>query len=45
MPVKGSDILLILVAIVFPPGAAAIVTGCSSDLFINVSPPLYLSEL
>ncbi|PWN91245.1 UPF0057-domain-containing protein [Acaromyces ingoldii] len=34
--VKGSDILLILVAILFPPAAAAIVTGCSCDLLINI---------
>ncbi|KAF8524469.1 UPF0057-domain-containing protein [Gautieria morchelliformis] len=34
--VKGSDILLILVAILFPPAAAAIITGCSCDLLINI---------
>jgi uncharacterized membrane protein YqaE (UPF0057 family) len=34
--VKGSDILLILVAIIFPPAAVAIITGCSCDLLINV---------
>ncbi|KAK8869964.1 hypothetical protein IAR55_000534 [Kwoniella newhampshirensis] len=36
MPVKGSDIVLILVAIIFPPAAAAIITGCSCDLLINI---------
>ncbi|KIY45109.1 UPF0057-domain-containing protein [Fistulina hepatica ATCC 64428] len=36
MSVKGSDILLILVAILFPPAAAAFITGCSCDLLINV---------
>lgn len=34
--VKSSDILLILVAILFPPAAAAFITGCSCDLLINV---------
>ncbi|TEB23596.1 UPF0057-domain-containing protein [Coprinellus micaceus] len=34
--VKSSDVLLILVAILFPPAAAAIVTGCSCDLLINI---------
>ncbi|KIJ35275.1 hypothetical protein M422DRAFT_180963 [Sphaerobolus stellatus SS14] len=34
--VKGSDILLILVAILFPPAAAFIITGCSCDLLINI---------
>jgi len=34
--VKGSDIVLILVAIIFPPAAAAIITGCSCDLLINI---------
>ncbi|KAJ7057755.1 hypothetical protein C8F01DRAFT_1150976 [Mycena amicta] len=33
---KGSDILLILVAILFPPAAAAFITGCSCDLLINI---------
>ena len=36
MPVRGSDVLLILLAILFPPAATAVVTGCSSDLLINV---------
>nr|XP_031858829.1 uncharacterized protein CI109_005783 [Kwoniella shandongensis]KAA5525901.1 hypothetical protein CI109_005783 [Kwoniella shandongensis] len=36
MPVKGSDIVLILVAIIFPPAAAAMITGCSCDLLINI---------
>ncbi|ORY25714.1 hypothetical protein BCR39DRAFT_543054 [Naematelia encephala] len=34
--VKGSDILLIVVAIIFPPAAAAMITGCSCDLLINI---------
>ncbi|KAG2106858.1 hypothetical protein BD769DRAFT_139578 [Suillus cothurnatus] len=34
--VKASDVLLILVAIIFPPAAAAFVTGCSCDLLINI---------
>ncbi|KAF9486234.1 UPF0057-domain-containing protein [Pholiota conissans] len=34
--VKSSDVLLILVAILFPPAAAAFVTGCSCDLLINI---------
>jgi len=33
---RGSDILLILVAILFPPAAAAFITGCSCDLLINI---------
>jgi uncharacterized membrane protein YqaE (UPF0057 family) len=36
MAVRGSDILLILVAILFPPAAAAFITGCSCDLLINI---------
>ncbi|WVQ71436.1 hypothetical protein IAR50_000973 [Cryptococcus sp. DSM 104548] len=36
MPVKGSDIIIILVAILFPPAAAAMITGCSCDLLINI---------
>ncbi|KAJ7853733.1 hypothetical protein B0H13DRAFT_2082363 [Mycena leptocephala] len=34
--VKGSDVLLIIVAILFPPAAAAFITGCSCDLLINI---------
>ncbi|OCF72048.1 hypothetical protein I204_07312 [Kwoniella mangroviensis CBS 8886] len=34
--VRGSDIILILVAIIFPPLAAAMITGCSCDLLINI---------
>jgi len=34
--VKSSDVILILVAILFPPAAAGIVTGCSCDLLINI---------
>ncbi|KAJ4468775.1 hypothetical protein J3R30DRAFT_3304686 [Lentinula aciculospora] len=34
--VKASDVILILVAIVFPPAAAAFITGCSCDLLINI---------
>ncbi|EJF63821.1 hypothetical protein BD309DRAFT_975233 [Dichomitus squalens] len=34
--VRGSDVLLIVVAILFPPAAAAFITGCSCDLLINI---------
>ncbi|KAF8882176.1 hypothetical protein CPB84DRAFT_1686815 [Gymnopilus junonius] len=34
--VRSSDVLLIIVAILFPPAAAAFVTGCSCDLLINI---------
>ncbi|KAJ1301928.1 hypothetical protein OPQ81_000767 [Rhizoctonia solani] len=34
--VKGSDIILILVTIIFPPAAVAIMSGCSCDLLINL---------
>ncbi|KAF9016160.1 UPF0057-domain-containing protein [Hymenopellis radicata] len=34
--VKSSDVLIILVAIIFPPAAAAFLTGCSCDLLINI---------
>ncbi|CAA7267705.1 unnamed protein product [Cyclocybe aegerita] len=34
--VKLSDVILIIVAIIFPPAAAAFVTGCSCDLLINI---------
>ncbi|TRM57502.1 hypothetical protein BD626DRAFT_514952 [Schizophyllum amplum] len=34
--VKSSDVLLIIVAILFPPAAAAFITGCSCDLLINI---------
>ncbi|PWN98944.1 hypothetical protein FA09DRAFT_291682, partial [Tilletiopsis washingtonensis] len=35
--VKASDILLCLVAILFPPAAAAFVAGCCScDMLINI---------
>ncbi|KAI5994870.1 hypothetical protein EDC04DRAFT_2872539 [Pisolithus marmoratus] len=33
---RGSTVLLIIVAIIFPPAAVAFMTGCSCDLFINV---------
>ncbi|KAI6122578.1 hypothetical protein EDD17DRAFT_103461 [Pisolithus thermaeus] len=33
---RGSTILLIIVAIIFPPAAVAYMTGCSCDLLINV---------
>jgi len=33
---RGSDVLLIIVAIIFPPAAAAFITGCSCDLLINI---------
>jgi len=34
--VRTSDVILILVAIIFPPAAAAMLTGCSCDLLINI---------
>ncbi|KAI6153856.1 hypothetical protein BKA82DRAFT_4094676 [Pisolithus tinctorius] len=34
--VRSSDVVLILVAIIFPPAAAAFVSGCSCDLCINI---------
>lgn len=34
--VRASDIILILVAILFPPAAVAFLTGCSCDLLINI---------
>jgi len=40
--VKGSDIILILVAVIFPPAAAAIITGCSCDLLINIVSCIFL---
>ncbi|KAI0089496.1 UPF0057-domain-containing protein [Irpex rosettiformis] len=36
MPVRGSDICIILVAILFPPAAVAFISGCSCDLLINI---------
>ncbi|GAA5844612.1 hypothetical protein JCM11251_002243 [Rhodosporidiobolus azoricus] len=34
---RTSDIILVLVAILFPPASAAFLTGCSCDLFINIA--------
>ncbi|KAF8067640.1 hypothetical protein FPV67DRAFT_1492702 [Lyophyllum atratum] len=34
--VRASDVILIIVAILFPPAAAGIITGCSCDLLINI---------
>lgn len=34
--VKSSDVLLIIVAILFPPAAALFITGCSCDLLISI---------
>ncbi|GAA5952082.1 hypothetical protein JCM10213_005356 [Rhodosporidiobolus nylandii] len=34
--VRTSDIILVLVAIIFPPASAAFLTGCSCDLLINI---------
>lgn len=34
--VKAADVLLIIVAILFPPAAAGFITGCSCDLLINI---------
>ncbi|KAG8955323.1 hypothetical protein FRC04_008674 [Tulasnella sp. 424] len=36
MRVKGGDIVLIIVAILFPPLAVFLMTGCSCDLLINI---------
>jgi len=36
MSIRASDVCLILVAILFPPAAAAFITGCSCDLLINI---------
>ena len=41
--VKASDVVLILVAIIFPPAAALAVTGCSCDLLINILLTMYIS--
>jgi uncharacterized membrane protein YqaE (UPF0057 family) len=34
--VRASDVVLMLVALLFPPISAAMITGCSCDLLINV---------
>jgi len=34
--VRGSDVLLIIVAILLPPAAVAFIAGCSCDLLINI---------
>ncbi|KIM85834.1 hypothetical protein PILCRDRAFT_817073 [Piloderma croceum F 1598] len=34
--VKAADVVLIIVAILFPPAAAGFITGCSCDLLINI---------
>ncbi|GAA5916526.1 hypothetical protein JCM6882_003572 [Rhodosporidiobolus microsporus] len=34
---RTSDIILVLVAILFPPATAAFLTGCSCDLLINIA--------
>jgi uncharacterized membrane protein YqaE (UPF0057 family) len=43
--VQASDVVLMLVALLFPPVSAAMITGCSCDLLINVVsyPPLTAS--
>ncbi|EIW81548.1 UPF0057-domain-containing protein [Coniophora puteana RWD-64-598 SS2] len=33
---RGSDILLIIVAIFFPPAAAAFIAGCGCELCLNI---------
>jgi uncharacterized membrane protein YqaE (UPF0057 family) len=35
--VHSSDIIIALIAILFPPAAVAILTGCSCDLLINIA--------
>jgi len=34
--VRASDVLIIIVAIIFPPAAAAMIAGCGCDLLINI---------
>ncbi len=41
--VRGSDILIALIAIIFPPAAVAMMTGCSCDLMINLALTLLVS--
>ncbi|KAE8232513.1 hypothetical protein CF326_g2458 [Tilletia indica] len=36
MAVRSSDVLIILIAILLPPAAVGIQTGCSCDLLINI---------
>ncbi|KAL9936428.1 hypothetical protein V8E36_004496 [Tilletia maclaganii] len=36
MPVRSSDVIIILIAILLPPAAVGIQTGCSCDLLINI---------
>ncbi|KAG8219566.1 hypothetical protein J3R82DRAFT_517 [Butyriboletus roseoflavus] len=43
--VRASDILLIIVGIIFPPAAAAFITGCSCDLLINICLTIYITNL
>jgi hypothetical protein len=33
---RSSDVLLIIIAIIFPPAAVAFISGCSCDLAINL---------
>lgn len=35
--VRGSDIIIALIAIIFPPAAVAMMTGCSCDLLISIA--------
>ncbi|KAG7531530.1 hypothetical protein FFLO_04270 [Filobasidium floriforme] len=34
--VRGSDIILVLVAILFPPASVFFISGCGCDLLINI---------
>ncbi|GHJ90252.1 hypothetical protein NliqN6_6654 [Naganishia liquefaciens] len=34
--VRSSDVLLIIVAILFPPAAVFMISGCTCDLLINI---------
>jgi len=36
MAVRASDVIVILVTIIFPPAGAFFVTGCGCDLLINI---------
>ncbi|KIJ67323.1 hypothetical protein HYDPIDRAFT_37869 [Hydnomerulius pinastri MD-312] len=33
---RGSTVLLVIVAIIFPPAAVAFISGCGCDLLINI---------
>jgi uncharacterized membrane protein YqaE (UPF0057 family) len=45
MPVQSSDIVLIVIGIIFPPAAVLLLTGCSVDFLINLLLTLVLGYL